>query len=174
MAKAILASVVSLLLTSCLGETRPFAYDTIERSQSYISKEVLAELVLEQQTREQVIESLGTPDAVNVESRAVGYERCVESKATSVLLFFYPFWIRRPEVQHCQMVGVWFDGEGRAKTWLSRTGLKPEPVKSCVEASCTIGEDMQMWTLQCSLNQFLDTQTPSKDRCALTWTHGGE
>jgi hypothetical protein len=54
-AKATLVSVVGLLLTSCVGETRPFAYDTIERSQSYISKEVLARLVLEHQTREQVI-----------------------------------------------------------------------------------------------------------------------
>ena len=158
-AKAILASVVSLLLTSCVGETRPFAYDPIEQSQSYISKEVLAKLVSEKQTREQVTERLGTPDEENVEPAAVGYERCVESKGTSVLLFFYPFWIRRPEVQHCQIVGIWFDGEGRAKTWLSRTGLKPEPVKSCLGSDCTIvGEDIQMWTLPCSLDQFLYTQ----------------
>lgn len=106
-----------VLLTGCIGDTVPFAYDGLEDSGLAISKSTLQRIIDDHLTREETIRLLGKPDGTNSEVRSIGYERCTDSKGYTSSWFFVPVWVRPVDVMDCQRAGVWFDDQDRAHAW---------------------------------------------------------
>jgi len=73
-----------------------------------MTQEVRDRIVSERWTREQVVATLGNPDAINDESRALGYWRCDPYR---VFPFPYPV---VEEWETCFLYGFWFDPDGHA------------------------------------------------------------
>jgi hypothetical protein len=68
-----------------------------------VSPQLQNQIVSEHWTREQVIDELGSPDAVSDSMKAIGYWRC-----GSYWFYNPPYLVKQWEVQ-CQQFGVWFD-----------------------------------------------------------------
>lgn len=127
-------TALSIALAACVGESMPYGYERIRRSDQYISEETLSNIVDGQLSRTDVIQRLGEPDAVNEDARSIGYERCISSEAYTipVVLVPLPVPMRRFEITDCSRAGIWFDEQDRATAWneLRRTGDKDEPYQS--------------------------------------------
>lgn len=123
-----IAPLVTLIVSGCIGETQGFLYEKVQNSQLYIPKELLTEMAERRWTVAAVVQRLGEPDAVSEATRTMGYERCVESKSTSLVVIGVPVPIpaSRPVAVHCQLVKLWLDEDGRVTRWADRVGMRPD------------------------------------------------
>jgi hypothetical protein len=124
-------AALSIALVACVGESMPYGYERIRKSDQYISEKTLSTIVDGKLSRADVIQRLGEPDAVNEDARSIGYERCISSEAYTipVVLVPLPIPMRRFEITDCSRAGIWFDEQDRAVAWneLRRTGAADEP-----------------------------------------------
>lgn len=124
-------AALSIALVACVGESMPYGYERIRRSDQYISEKALSTIVDGKLSRADVIQRLGKPDAVNEEARSIGYERCISSEAYTIPVVVVPLPIpmRRFEITDCSRAGIWFDEQDRATAWneLRRTSDEDEP-----------------------------------------------
>lgn len=120
--------LVALILSACVGETGGLRYDRIQNSPQYIPEDLLTEIAEGRWTLEAIVQRLGQPDAASDEAHTIGYERCVESTASSLVVIGVPLPIpaSKPTAVHCQLVKLWLDDDGRVTKWADRVGMRPD------------------------------------------------
>lgn len=123
-----LAPLITLTVSGCIGETQGLLYAKVQDSQLYIPEELLTEMAERRWTIEAVVQQLGEPNTVSEATHTIGYERCVESRSTSLLAIGVPLPVpsSRPEAVHCQLVKLWLDEDGRVTRWADRVGMRPD------------------------------------------------
>ena len=128
--------LLPLLCTACVGDSRPIGYDSIRNSELYIPRAQLESIVEGQLARDDVISRLGSPDAENVETHSIGYQRCVTSDGYTIAVVIVPLPVptSRSEITSCQRAGLWFDDGQRAVAWKeARHSSDDGPYKSTLE-----------------------------------------
>jgi hypothetical protein len=97
------------LLTGCWYTYAGFI--PIETTEMWVPPDKIGLLVDNRSSREEVIDALGQPQVLRDDNRAIGYRRCTEPRGGTRYLGLPPT-VSDPHGD-CQIIGVWFDEEGR-------------------------------------------------------------
>lgn len=132
----VFATLSALLTAGCVGESRPYGYESIRDSELYISRPQLEAIVEDRLARNEIVDRLGPPDAENIEAHSIGYQRCVTSKGYTIAVVIVPLPIptSHPDIVSCQRAGIWFDDGQRAIAWKeARSNINDSPYKSSLQ-----------------------------------------